>query len=41
VAGIWKWDGKRVRLEPFGPLRREDRDELEAEAARLAGYIAD
>jgi hypothetical protein len=41
VAGTWKWDGKRVRLEPFGRLRREDRDELEVEAARLAGYIAD
>jgi hypothetical protein len=40
VAGIWKQDGKRVRLHPFGRLRRADRDELEAEAARLADYIA-
>ena len=41
VAGIWKQDGKRIRLHPFGKLRRADRDELEAEAARLAEYIAD
>ena len=40
VAGIWKEDGKRVRLHPFGRLRRGDRDELEAEAVRLAEYIA-
>jgi Winged helix DNA-binding domain len=40
VAGTWKQDGKRVRLHPFGRLRRSDRDELEAEAERLAGYIA-
>jgi len=40
VAGIWKLEDGRVRLHPFGRLRREDRDELEAEAARLAGYIA-
>jgi hypothetical protein len=40
VAGTWKRDGARVRLEPFGRLRRDDREELEAEADRLAGYIA-
>ena len=41
VAGIWKRDGKRVGLKPFGRLRRSDRDELEAEAERLAEYIED
>jgi Winged helix DNA-binding domain len=41
VAGIWKQDGKRVRLHPFGPLSRPDRDELETEAERLAAYVAD
>jgi winged helix DNA-binding protein len=41
VAGIWKQDNGRVRLQPFAPLRPEDRDELEAEAARLAKYISD
>jgi hypothetical protein len=40
VAGVWKQDGGRVRLHPFVRLRRSDRDELEAEAARLADYIA-
>jgi hypothetical protein len=40
VAGIWKQDGGRVRLHPFGPLRPDDRDELEAEAARLTDYIS-
>jgi Winged helix DNA-binding domain len=40
VAGIWTQAGKRVRLHPFGLLRRADRHELAAEAARLAGYIA-
>ncbi|MGH2796772.1 MAG: winged helix DNA-binding domain-containing protein, partial [Thermoleophilaceae bacterium] len=40
VAGTWKQDAKRVRLHPFGRLRRADRDELEAEAAPLADYIA-
>ena len=41
VAGIWKQDGQRVRLNPFGQLRRADRDELEAEAQQLEEYIAD
>jgi hypothetical protein len=39
VAGTCRQDGRRVRLEPFGRLRREDREELEAEAARLADYV--
>jgi hypothetical protein len=40
VAGTWKQEGERVLLQPFGRLRPADRDELEAEADRLAGYIA-
>jgi Winged helix DNA-binding domain len=40
VAGTWKQDGKRIRLHPFGRLGRADREELEAEALRLADYIA-
>ena len=40
VAGTWKLEGGRVRLRPFGRLRREDREELEAEGERLAGYMA-
>jgi winged helix DNA-binding protein len=41
VAGTWKHEGRRVRLHLFGRLRRSDRDELEAEAERLAQYLAD
>jgi hypothetical protein len=40
VAGVWKQDGDRVRLHPFGGLRRSDRDELEAEAVGLRDLIA-
>jgi len=40
VAGTWKLDRGRVRLDPFGRLRRQDRDELEAEGERLAAYMA-
>jgi Winged helix DNA-binding domain len=40
VAGTWKQDGDRVRLNPFGRLQAADRNRLEAEAARLADYIA-
>jgi Winged helix DNA-binding domain len=40
VAGTWKQEGQRVRLHPFERLHRSDRDELEAEAERLADYIA-
>ena len=41
VAGTWTHEGGRVRLHPFGRLGRADRDELEAEAERLAGFVAD
>jgi hypothetical protein len=40
VAGVWKQDEDRVRVHPFRRLQPGDRDELEAEAARLADYIA-
>jgi hypothetical protein len=40
VAGTWTVEGRRVRLHPFGRLRSEHRDELEAEAERLAAFIA-
>jgi hypothetical protein len=41
VAGTWTHEGGRVRLHPFGRLSRADRDELEAEAERLAAFVAD
>jgi len=39
VAGTWRVERGRVRLEPFNRLRREERAELEAEAARLAAFL--
>ncbi|MGH8870986.1 MAG: winged helix DNA-binding domain-containing protein [Acidimicrobiia bacterium] len=40
VAGIWKQDGPRVKLEPFAPLPKAARRELEEEADRLAAFLA-
>jgi Winged helix DNA-binding domain len=36
VAGTWRYERGRVRLEPFEPLARTARRELEDEAERLA-----
>jgi hypothetical protein len=41
VAGTWRYERGRVRLEPFGPLPRQARAELEEEAERLAAFHAD
>jgi DNA glycosylase AlkZ-like len=39
VAGSWRFDGRRVRIEPFDPpLPRTVRRELEEEAGRLAAF---
>ena len=40
VAGVWESEGGRVRLEPFAPLPRTVRREVEDEAARLEGWLA-
>jgi DNA glycosylase AlkZ-like len=40
VAGIWRVEGSRVRLEPFAPLPRAARREAEDEAARVEGFLA-
>jgi Winged helix DNA-binding domain len=40
VAGRWREEGGRVRLEPFDPLPRQARRELEAEAARLERFLS-
>jgi hypothetical protein len=40
VAGSWRHDRGRVRLEPFGPLDRQARRDLEEEAERLAAFHA-
>jgi hypothetical protein len=38
--GTWRITGAVLRLTPFGPLPARDRDELTAEAVRLAEFIA-
>jgi hypothetical protein len=40
VAGSWRHERGRVRLEPFGPLDRQARRDLEQEAERLAAFHA-
>jgi hypothetical protein len=40
VAGTWRYDGGRIRLEPYEPVPRSMRRELDAEASRLAGFHA-
>jgi hypothetical protein len=41
VVGSWRHERGRVRLEPFGPLDRRARRDLEEEAERLAAFHAD
>ena len=41
VAGTWRHEGGKVRLEPFTPIPRIYRRDLEAEAERLAVFLAD
>jgi hypothetical protein len=41
VAGSWRYEGGRVRLEPFEPLPRAARRDLEEEARRLAAFHSD
>ena len=40
VAGTWRYEDGRVRVEPFGRLTRGVRAELEGEADRLAAFHA-
>jgi hypothetical protein len=40
VAGLWRQEGERIVLEPFVPLPRGARRELENEAARLAAWLS-
>jgi hypothetical protein len=40
VAGVWEADGGRVQIEPFAPLPRTTRREVEDEAARLESWLA-
>jgi Winged helix DNA-binding domain len=40
VAGLWRQEGGRIVLEPFTPLPRVARRELEDEASRLAAWLS-
>ena len=35
VAGTWRFEGDRIRVDPFAPLRRAAQREVDAEAGRL------
>ena len=39
VAGLWRFEAGRVVLEPFAPLPRQVRREVEDEAGRLAAFL--
>jgi len=39
VAGTWSLVDGRVQLEPFAPLPRRAKREVEDEAARLEGFL--
>jgi hypothetical protein len=41
VAGTWRHEDGRVRIEPFGRIPREVRHELDDEAERLAAFHGD
>jgi hypothetical protein len=38
IAGAWKLDGRKLRIDPFAPLPRRARQEVDAEAGRLAAF---
>lgn len=40
VAGLWRHENDRIRLEPFERLSRAVRAELEEEGERLASFLA-
>jgi hypothetical protein len=40
VAGTWRYERGRIRLDPFIQLRQDDRRRLEREAERLAAFHA-
>ena len=40
VAGTWRYESGRIRLDPYEPLPRSVRSELDAEASRLAVFHA-
>jgi len=40
VAGLWRYEDGKVKTEPFAPLPRAARRELEEEGRRLAAFLA-
>jgi hypothetical protein len=40
VAGAWRYADGRIRLDPFVPIRQDDRRQLERQAERLAAFHA-
>jgi DNA glycosylase AlkZ-like len=40
VAGTWRYEGGRVRTNPFEPIPRSIRRELDEEAKALAAFYA-
>ena len=38
VAGMWRYEKGRVKIEPFGRLSKSVREELEDEAERLGAF---
>jgi hypothetical protein len=40
VAGTWRYEKERIKLEPFGRLSKQARAELNEEAERLAAFHA-
>jgi hypothetical protein len=41
IAGTWRYEDGRVKLEPFAPVPRKHRRDLEEEAKRLAAFHAE
>jgi Winged helix DNA-binding domain len=41
IAGTWRYEDGRVKLDPFTPIPRKHRRDLETEADRLAAFHAD
>ena len=41
VAGVWRVESGRIRIEPFAPLSRSVQSEVAEEAERLEAFLAD
>jgi hypothetical protein len=40
VAGAWRYDDRRIELEPYEPVSRAALRELRAEGERLAAFMS-